>query len=144
MPRIPVDVTNAGQVPPGDYEATVTKIDYQMSTSPSDDPERAAAGKYSWKGEHVRKDVPFHEWIAAPEAARRAVAWLKTDKGTLFYNLYMVEGAAGFVKEYLDATGTPHDKEGYDLDESINRKCRVTVVADSDSGRSEVKRLSRI
>lgn len=122
MGRIDIDVTAAGKMPEGNYSATVVKIEYQVLTGEK------------WNNEGTTT-VDFDSWVAARNTDKRVRAHITLNvpgKGNIWHDLYIKEGALGFVRQFLTACQVHFGKEGFDFDLCIGKQVGITIVIKED------------
>lgn len=127
MPIVDIDVTTAGLIPDGDYVCNVNGLKYQVSHTKKTD----GTDKNSWKKDDY-SDVDFDSWSKADVSAKRLHYTLGVPgHGNLFHDLYMMESARGFIKQFMVACGVAPTKAGFDPESVIGKQIGVKVGIDS-------------
>ncbi len=118
MPVFDIDLTTAGGPPDGTHVATVNKVDYE-----------AKVGE-KWNKDGI-KVVSAEEAKAYPAEQRRLHITLSIPgHGNLWHDLYFMESALGFMKQFCQAAGIP--LKNPDCDSLVGKQVLVTLATKSD------------
>ena len=113
---IEVDLTEVGIVPPGQHQATVSKLIYQIKTGP----------KWNKEGS---MEVDKMEWSKHPMDTKRIKLFIRViGVGDLVHDLYFMESALPMTKRALEGCGVKFTKNGYNPDLALNASILITVV----------------
>lgn len=130
MPIVELDVTMGNLIPDGDYICNINGLKYQISTEKKTD----GSGKSSWKKEDTQ-DVDFETWNKTDRNTKRLHYTLGVPgHGNLFDDLYMMESASGFVKNFFASSGCPATKAGFDPEAPVGKQIGVKVGIDMSQG----------
>jgi hypothetical protein len=136
MGRVPTDLTKANLIDAGDYIGNVSKLNYQVKTG----------DKWNQEGTST---VTCEEWTAAPPVGDNGKSIRRLQfvigipgKGNHFNDLY----TDGFIQQFMKATDTPYDKDGYDPDEAVGKQVAVEVgiVDDPEYGMQNTFKYSQV
>lgn len=120
MGRVDVDLTAVGVIPDGEYVATVTKLSYQVKVGEN------------WNREGTQ-DVDYSTWMTFAKDKRRLHFMLMVPgKGSAWHDLYMMDSAAGFAKEFMVAARVSFDKSGFEPEEAIGKQLLLGVTIKDD------------
>ena len=122
MPVIGIDLTGVGLIPDGNHTVQVSEVELQAKT-----------------GEKWNKDgtlnCTFDEWIGYPEELRRIhlkLTFIELEGKVMWHDLYMIESARSFLKNFCKAAKIPFGKEGFDTDHFLGSQLGVTVAIEDD------------
>jgi hypothetical protein len=115
MPIVPIDVTTAGLIKEGQYVATVQSVKYQIKTGEK------------WNADGTT-DTDFDTWSAYGADSKRLHYTIAVpSQGNVFHDLYVMDKALGFVKEFFKKCNAPFSKEGFDPEAPVGKQIGLEI-----------------